>query len=58
MTRKEVHVGGRYTAKVSNKIVTVRLDAESRFGGWDATNVETGRKVRIKTAARLRRAVS
>jgi hypothetical protein len=25
-----------YTAKVTNKVVQVRIDAESRYGGWDA----------------------
>ena len=32
----------------------VRIDRESPYGGWDATNLATGRSVRIRTAARLR----
>lgn len=55
MRKNEVKIGGTYVAKVSGKLVTVRLDSASRFGGWDATNLYTGRSVRIKTAARLRK---
>jgi hypothetical protein len=56
--KKEVEIGGLYTAKVSGKIATVRLVRESPYGGWDAINIDTNREVRIKTAARLRRAVT
>jgi len=55
MKKSEVQVGGVYTAKVSDKIVEVRIDGENRHGGWNATNLATGRKVRIKSAQRLRR---
>ena len=58
MKKNEVKVGGKYTAKVNGKVVTVRIDAENPHGGWDATNLETNRKVRIKTAQRLRAATS
>ena len=54
MQKSEVKLGGVYTAKVTNKLVPVRIDAESRYGGWDATNIRTGKKVRIKSAQRLR----
>jgi hypothetical protein len=57
MQKSEVKIGGIYTAKVTNKLVQVRIDAESRYGGWDATNMQTGKKVRIKSAQRLRAAV-
>ena len=39
------------------EIVSVRIDRESPYGGWDATNLATGRTVRVRTAARLRRQV-
>ncbi len=58
MKKSEVKVGGVYTAKVTNKLVQVRIDAESRYGGWDATNLATGKKVRIKSPAKLRAAVA
>ena len=54
MKKNEVKIGTTYTAKVSGKIARVRIDAESRHGGWDATNIETKKKVRIKSAQRLR----
>ena len=54
MKKNEVEIGKVYTAKVTNKVVQVRIDAENRHGGWDATNLETGKKVRIQSAQRLR----
>jgi hypothetical protein len=54
MKKHEVLIGGTYLAKVSDKLVSVRIDAENPYGGWDATNLLTGKKVRIKTAQRLR----
>ncbi len=57
MKKSEVKIGKLYTAKVTNKVVQVRIDAESRYGGWDATNMATGKKVRIQSAQRLRAAV-
>jgi hypothetical protein len=57
MKKNEVKIGGVYAAKVTNKVVQVRIDDESRYGGWDATNLETGKKFRIKSPARLRAAV-
>ncbi len=47
-------IGGTYTAKVTDKLVPVRIEGENRHGGWDAVNLATGKKVRIKTAQRLR----
>jgi hypothetical protein len=57
MKKSEVKMGGVYAAKVTNKSVQVRIDAESRYGGWDGTNLSTGKKVRIKSPARLRAAI-
>jgi len=54
MKKDKVKVGGTYLAKVSDKVVQVRIDGESQFGGWDATNLATKKKVRIKSAQRLR----
>ena len=39
---------------MSGKVVQVRIDAENPHGGWDATNLATKKKVRIKSAQRLR----
>ena len=54
MKRNEIEIGRVYTAKVSNQLVEVRIDSENRHGGFDATNLATGKKVRIKSAQRLR----
>ena len=54
MKKHEVKVGQTYLAKVSDKVVPVRIDGENPHGGWDATNEATGKKVRVKSAQRLR----
>ncbi len=54
MTKNEVKVGGRYVAKVSDKLVKVRIDSTHSKGGWNATNTATGKRIRIKSARRLR----
>ena len=54
MKKNSVKVGQVYAAKVTNKVVPVRIDAVNPHGGWDATNEATGKKVRIKSAQRLR----
>ena len=57
MKKNEVQIGGVYTAKVSDKVVQVRIDAE-KGTGWSATNLSTGKTIHIKSAQRLRGAVS
>ncbi len=58
MKKGQVKVGGRYTAKVSGSVVPVRITGEhwvnDEHRGWDAVNTETNRRVRIKSAQRLR----
>ena len=54
MKKAEVQIGQVYTAKVSGNLAPVRIDSESRFGGWNATNTATGRQIRVKSAAKLR----
>lgn len=54
MRKADVKLNRIYVVKVSGNLVRVRLDSESPYGGWNGTNLATGRKVRIKTAARLR----
>ncbi len=56
MKKDQVKIGGLYTAKVSDKVVTVRIDSTNSGGGWNATNTATGKRIRIKSAQRLRRA--
>lgn len=54
MKKKDVVIGGTYAAKVSGKMTRVRIDREDQRGGWEATNVATGRRIHIKSAQRLR----
>ena len=54
-----VKLGEVYAVKVSGKICPVRLDRVHHAipgyaGGWWGTNLNTGRAVRIKSAAKLR----
>ena len=53
MKKREVHIGGIYAAKVSERLVPVRIDRENPYGGWDATNLRSGRAVCIRSAQRL-----
>lgn len=57
MRAAQVKVGATYTAKVSGRVVKVRVDETNPRGGWNATNLETGRPVRIRGAQRLRELV-
>jgi len=52
--KQQIVVGQTYLCKVGRQVTEVRVTGESRFGGWDAVNVKTGRSVRIKSAQRLR----
>src|SRR5262245_46837682 len=54
MKRSEVALGRTYLAKVSDRVVPVRLDGEHPKRGWLATNQVTGKLVHIQTAQRLR----
>lgn len=57
MLKSQVSIGKTYVAKVSNSLVRVRLDSVCSYGGWNATNLDTNRQVRIKSAAKLRKEV-
>jgi hypothetical protein len=58
MLKSDVHIGGYYTTTVSGKPAAVRIDSVNRFGGWIATNMNTGRQVTIKSGRRLQREVT
>ena len=53
MKKSEVKIGKVYTARVDDKRVPVRIDGENGHGGWDATNLTTGKKIHIKLPQRL-----
>jgi hypothetical protein len=54
MKRSDVKIGGVYIAKVTNRLVQVRIDSESKYGGWNATNLTSGKGIRVKSVQRLR----
>lgn len=54
MQKNQITIGGTYYAKVTDKVVPVRIDRENANGGWDATNLATNKKIKIKSAQRLR----
>ena len=58
MKKNAIEVGSLYTAKVSGKVVKVRIDSVNTHGGWNATNTATGKRIRIKSGQRLRKAVA
>ena len=53
MKKAEVQIGAQYWANVSGKRCEVRIDGERPRGGWDATNLATGKRIVIKSAQRL-----
>jgi hypothetical protein len=57
MKKADVQIGQSYTAKISGQIQSVRITRESPYGGWLGVNPATGREIRIRTAAKLRRAI-
>jgi hypothetical protein len=54
MKKDQIRIGGTYLAKVTDKVVPVRLDAQNPHGGWEATNLATNKRIRIKSAQKLR----
>jgi hypothetical protein len=54
MKKNEVKVGQTYLAKVSDRIVQVRIDSTHSRQGWNCTNTATGKRIHIKSAQRLR----
>jgi len=55
MKRRHIEIGATYIVKVRGLLAKVRITAESPYGGWRGVNLATGREVRIRSAARLRR---
>jgi len=65
MKLKDVEVGGRYTAKISGRLTTIRIEARREVSTshgltrtvFDAVNEATGRRITIRSAQRLRQRV-
>ena len=58
MKKAEVEIGSTYIVKVSGVLARVRITGEPPYGGWRGKNLTTGREIRIRSAARLRRRAS
>ena len=56
MKKDEIKIGQCYEAKVSDRVVSVRIDSANSHGGWNATNTATAKRNRINSAQSLRRA--
>src|SRR5438552_1629462 len=57
MKKVDVSVGKNYLARISGKLTHVRLLRVNPLGGWDGINLRTGRSVRIRTGAKLRKEI-
>lgn len=56
MRKADVVIGKTYVVKVSGKLAPVQLTQLSNYGGgWWGTNLCTGRQIRIRSAAKLRK---
>lgn len=65
MKASEITVGSKYTAKVSGKLTTVRVDrieSTTRFGkaatAYHVTNLTTGRRTTFRSASKFRACAS
>jgi hypothetical protein len=55
--KSEIGLNHVYEAKVAGRLVPVRILVAHVAGGWIGRNERTGREVRIRSAARLRREI-
>lgn len=54
MQAKDIFVGQIYMVKISGKVQQVKIIKTCPTGGWMATNLATGRDIRLRTGARVR----
>ncbi len=55
MKTREIEIGDACIGKVNGELAAVRITRESPHGSYQAKKLATGREVRIRSAARLRR---
>jgi hypothetical protein len=59
MKTAEIQIGKTYLVRLHGKFTRVRIDKTVSYGkGWTGTNLKTGREVRIRSAAKLRKELS
>ncbi|KKW13232.1 MAG: hypothetical protein UY48_C0003G0054 [Candidatus Gottesmanbacteria bacterium GW2011_GWB1_49_7] len=54
MKKENVVLGHVYAVRVGRDIRPVKLEGTHYLCGWVGRNLQTGRQIRVKTAARLR----
>jgi hypothetical protein len=54
----DVVIGEVYRIRHSSGFTDVKITQVCSYGGWYATNLTSGREIRIKSAAKLRRVVT
>ena len=54
MKTNEIELNECYMAKITDRVVPVQIISENPRGGWNAVNMVTTRKCRIKSARKLR----
>jgi len=58
MLKREVRVGSYYAIRhhtdPAYRLSVIQIDSESIYGGYNATKLTTNRRIRIKSAAKLR----
>jgi len=54
MKTNEIELNECYMAKITDRVVPVQIISEHPRGGWNAVNMATTRKCRIKSARKLR----
>ncbi len=57
MKKDDVKIGGTYKINLNGKVSEVRIDSYQVAGGWNATDLETNKSVRIKNARNVLSAV-
>ena len=64
MKMDQIKTGNVYAAKITDKVVPVRIDSvcislsTGKHGGWEGTNLATNKKVRIKSPRKLRKQIT
>jgi len=56
--KKDVTVGAHYAIKHTSsspgRLTIIQITAVNKYGGWDAVNLKTNRKIRIRSNTKLR----
>lgn len=56
--KKDVKVGSYYaikhTSSPNGRLIVIKIEGESIYGGWNALNLKTGRLIRVKSNTKLR----